>query len=57
MTEIKLNIFGWYGSKIWKGSRCIPAVSNGTILASRQEFIMTKVALVLSITDILILLD
>ena len=57
MTKIKLNIFGWYGSKIWKGSRCRPAVPNGTILATRQEFIMTEVALVLSITDILILLD
>ena len=57
MTEMKLNIFGWHDSKISKGNRCKPAVSNGTILATMQEFIMTEVALVLSITDILILLD
>ena len=38
-----------YGSKIGKVSRCRPAVSNETILATRQEFFFTKVAPVQSI--------
>ena len=44
-----------YGSKIRKVSRCIPTVSNGTILVTKQEFFLTKVAPVLSITDIVLL--
>ena len=46
-----------YGSKIRKVSRCRPAASNKTILATRQEFILTKVVPVQSITDIVLLLD
>ena len=38
-----------------KVSRCRPAVSNETILATRQEFFFTKVASVQSITDIALL--
>ena len=44
-----------YGSKIWKVTRCRPAVSNETILATRQEFFFTKEAPIQSITDILLL--
>ena len=33
-----------YGSKIQKVSRCRPTVSNETILATKQEFFLTKVA-------------
>ena len=46
-----------YGSKTRKVSRCRPAVSNETILATRQEFILTEVAPVQSITVIVLLLD
>ena len=45
-----------YGSKTRKVSRCRPAVSNETILATRQEFFFTKVAPVQSITDIAFLI-
>ena len=38
-SSIFLKIFG---SKIWKVSRCRPAVSNETILAVRQELLFTK---------------
>ena len=41
-----------YGSKIQKVSRCRPAVSNETILATKQEFFFTKAAPVQSIADI-----
>ena len=41
-----------YGSKIRKVSRCRPAVSNETILVTKQDFFFTKVAPVQSITDI-----
>ena len=44
-----------YGSKIGKVSRCRPAVSNETILATKQEFFFTKVAHVQTITDIVLL--
>ena len=44
-----------YDSKIRKVSRCRPAISNETVLATRQEFFFTKVAPVQSITDIVIL--
>ena len=43
-----------YDSKIRKASRYRPAVSNETILATRQEFFFTKVAPVQSITDIVL---
>ena len=55
MTEIKLSIFGRDGSKIRKVSRCRPAVSNETILATRQEILFTKAIPVKSITDIVLL--
>ena len=42
-------------SKIWKVSRCRPAVSNETILATKQEFFLTKIAPAQSITDIALL--
>ena len=35
-TEIKLDIFGGYGFKIQKVSRCRPTVSNENILSKRQ---------------------
>ena len=44
-----------YGSKIWKVSRCRPTVSTETILKTKQEFFVTKVAHVKSIADILLL--
>ena len=44
-------------SKIWKVSRCRPAVSNETILVTRQECFVTKVARVLSITDLVLLIN
>ena len=44
-----------YSSKTREVSRCRPAVSNVTILATRQEFFFTKVASVQSITDIVLL--
>ena len=44
-----------HGSKIRKVSRCGPAVSNGTIPATGQEFFFAKVAPVQSITDIVLL--
>ena len=40
-----------YVSKIWKVSRWRPTVSNETILATKQEFLFTKVAPVQSMTD------
>ena len=51
-SPISLN---GYGCKIRKVSRCRPAVSNETILATRQEFFFTKVAPIQSITGILLL--
>ena len=41
-----------YGSKIRKVNRCRPTVSNGTMLATKQEFFFTKVSPVQSIFDI-----
>ena len=53
MTEIASSIsLDEYGSKIRDISRCRPAVSNETILVATQEFLVTKVAPVQSITDI-----
>ena len=46
---------GRYGSKIRKVSRWRPIVSNETILTTKLEFFFTKVVLVQSITDILLL--
>ena len=43
-----------YGSKIRKGRRSRPAVSK-TILATSQEFFFTKLALVQSRTNIVLL--
>ena len=45
----------WYGSKTRKESKYRTAVSNETILATRQETFFTKKTLVQSITDILLL--
>ena len=42
-----------YGSKIGKVSRYRPAVSNKTILATKQEFFFTKVAPVQNVYFIL----
>ena len=44
-----------YGSKIRKVSRCRPTVSNETILATKQEFFVTKVSPVNSITVFVLL--
>ena len=46
---------GGYCSKIRKVSRCRPAVSNETILAINQEFFFINVALVQSITNLVLL--
>ena len=46
-----------YSSKMRKVSRCKPTVSNKAFLATRQEFVTTKVPPVQSITDIVLLLD
>ena len=51
---MKISLDGC-GSKIQKASRCRPTVSNETILAAKQEFFLTKVAPVQSITDIALL--
>ena len=56
MIEIKLNIFGGYGYKIRKVSRCRPDVSNKNILATSQEVFFTKAAPLQSITDITLLI-
>ena len=44
-----------YGSKIRKASRCRPVASNQSNLATRQEFYLTKVAIVQSINGIILL--
>ena len=49
-----LNIFGQVWSNIRKVSRCRLAISYETILATTQEFILTEVAPIQSITDILL---
>ena len=49
-TNVRISLDG-YGSKIRKVSRFRPTVSNGTILATKQEFFFKKVAPVQSITD------
>ena len=52
-NDINMRIsFVGYGSRIWKVSRCRPKVSNETILATKQEFYLTKAAPVQSIADI-----
>ena len=56
MTEItSLISLDEYGSKIRDVSRSRPAVSNETILAATQEFLVTKVAPVQSMTAIVLL--
>ena len=61
VTEINFNIFGQekirkhLGSKIMEVNRCRPAASNENILANRQEFFLTNVAPMQSITDIVLL--
>ena len=53
--NIAINVrmsFDRYGSKIRKVSRCRPTVSNETILATKQEFSLTKVAPIQGINDI-----
>ena len=49
MRSSSISLDG-YGSKIRKVSRCRPAVSNETILGTRQEIFFTKVTFVQSIT-------
>ena len=44
-----------YGSKIRKVNRCWPAVSNETILATKQEIFFTKVTPVQSMSNIVLL--
>ena len=56
MRSSSISLDG-YGPKIRIVSRCRPAVSNETVLATKQEFILTKVVPVQSITDIVLLLD
>ena len=55
-NTINVRIFlDGFGSKIRKVNRCRSAVSNETILATKQEFFFTEVASVQSITDIVLL--
>ena len=49
MRSSSISLDG-YGSKIRKVSRCRPAVSNETILGTRQKIFFTKVTFVQSIT-------
>ena len=56
MKSSSISLEG-YSSKMQKVSRCRPKVSNKMFLATRQEFITTKVPPVQSITDIVSLLD
>ena len=51
--NMRISLAG-YGFKIRKVSGCRLAVSNKTILTTKQEFFFTKVAPVQSITDILL---
>ena len=51
--NMRISLDG-YGSKIRKVSECRLAVSNKTILTTKQEFFFTKVAPVQSITDIVL---
>ena len=53
IINVRISLDG-YGSKIRKISRSRPTVSNETILATKQEFFFTEVALVQSITDIVL---
>ena len=57
MTEIKLNIFGRSYSKIRQVCRCRYAVSNETVsnIPATMQVLFTKTALVLRITDIVLL--
>ena len=55
MTEIKLNILDVCSSKMRRVIRCIPAMSNENILATRQEFFVPKAAPIQSITNLLVL--
>ena len=48
--DLRISLDG-YSSKIRKVSRGRPTVSNETILATKQEFFITKVASIQSITD------
>ena len=52
--NVRISLDG-YDSKIQKVSRYRPTLSNGTILATKQEFFFTKVAPVKSITDVVLL--
>ena len=52
--NVRISLDG-YGSKIRTESRHRPAVSNETILATKQEFFFTKIAPVQSITDFALL--
>ena len=45
------------GPKILTVSRCRPALSTETVLATRQELFFTKVASVQSITNIVLSFD
>ena len=52
--NVRISLDG-YDSKIWKVSRCKHTLSNGTVLATKEEFFFTIVAPVQSITDIVLL--
>ena len=54
LRSISVSLNG-YGSKIRNINRCRPAMSNETILATRQEFFFTKVAPVQSMTEMVLL--
>ena len=48
---VRVSLDG-YGSKIRKVSRCRPAGSNETILATKEELFFKKIASVQSITNL-----
>ena len=54
VNDVRISLDG-YGSQIRKVSRCRLTVSNETILATKQEFFLTKVVPAQSITDIVLL--
>ena len=55
MIDIKLNIFGGYGYKMQKVSKCRLDVSSKNILVSNHEVFFTKSVPLQSITDIVLL--
>ena len=54
MAAISSISLDGYGYKTRKVKRCRPAVSNKTILATKQELLLTKAAAAQNITNIVL---